>query len=84
MSKYHYLLNYIVLGIILIGGVVSFVYLKGNQSAQLLIGIATSVAYACWGILYHWMDHSLHRKVVMEYILIAAIAIMVLLMVIRL
>ena len=83
MSKYLYLLNIFVLALILFGGLISFIFLKGNQSAQLAIGIATSIAYACWGILFHWSEKNLHQKVIVEYILIAAIAIMVLFVVIR-
>ena len=83
MSKHLYAVNIIMLVVILVGGVISFMSLVGNESAQLLIGIATSVAYACWGIIFHSIDHSLHRKVMVEYLLIAAIAIAVLIIVIR-
>jgi hypothetical protein len=83
MIKYINQINIFVLILILFGGLSSFILLKGNQFAQLVVGIVISVSYACWGILFHWLDKSLHRKVVVEYILIAAIAIMVLFVVIR-
>jgi hypothetical protein len=83
MKKYQSLINISVLSVILIIGVISFMKFTGNQSAQLLIGIMIAIFYAIWGILHHWLDKSLHRKVVIEYLLISAIAIMVLLVVLK-
>ena len=83
MTRYLNWINIFILAAILIGGVVSFINFTGNQSAQLLIGIMISGFYAIWGILYHWIDKSLHRRVVIEYLLISSIAIMVLLVVLK-
>ncbi len=81
--KRHVMLHYIVLVLILMGGVISFFMVKENPFLQLMIGIVTSVSYVLWGIIHHYMDHSLHKKIVIEYLLIGAIAIVLLSTVIK-
>lgn len=76
-------LHFIVLALILVGGVVSFTTLAGDVVAQQWIGIATSVAYVVWGILHHAIEGDLHPKVVIEYVLVGAVAILVLVNVLR-
>jgi hypothetical protein len=83
MTRKMEILNIVILALILLGGVLAFLYLTGNQSSQLLVGIIIAVAYACWGIIYHWMDKTLYRKVVVEYLLISAIAVMVMVVVLK-
>jgi len=34
---------------------------------------AMSVCYVVWGIIFHAMEGDLHRRIILEYILIAAI-----------
>jgi cellulose synthase/poly-beta-1,6-N-acetylglucosamine synthase-like glycosyltransferase len=77
------IINYLALAIILGGGIWSFITLQGNQSAQLAIGIVLCVTYALWGIMFHSMKKDLHMKVVIEYVLVSAIAILVLMIVLR-
>jgi hypothetical protein len=77
------IMNYLTLAVILCGGIWSFITLQGNQSAQLAVGIVMSVTYSVWGIMYHSMKKDLHRKVVIEYVLVSAIAILVLMIVLR-
>jgi hypothetical protein len=74
--------NYIVLAIILALGVASFIYVRPDTTMQLVIGIATSIAYVCWGLIYHALEKNLHAKVVVEYVLIGAIAIVLLITII--
>ena len=76
-------LNYAVLFLILCGGVLSFFWVRSNPALQLLIGIVTSISYVLWGILHHYMDHTLHKKIMVEYLLIGAIAIVLLATVIK-
>jgi hypothetical protein len=77
------IVNYLTLAVILGGGIWSFITLQGNQSAQLAVGIVVSIAYAIWGFMYHSMKKDLHRKVVIEYVLVSVIAILVLMIVLR-
>ena len=76
-------LHFIVLTLILIGGIASFTMLTGDVVAQQRIGIATSVAYVFWGILHHAIHGDLHAKVVIEYILVGAVAMLILINVLR-
>ena len=72
------LIHYIALLVILGLGVWGFYLVRPNVSLQLLIGIATSVAYVLWGVVHHAIEGDLHHKIVIEYILIGAIAIVLL------
>lgn len=71
-------LHTVVLFLILIGGAGMFYYTAGNQTMQLVSGIVTSVCYVLWGITHHALKGDLHRKIVIEYLLIGAIAIVLL------
>ena len=76
-------IHYGILIIILLGGLVAFYSVRGNSSLQLLVGIVTSVSYVFWGIIHHMLDHNLHKKIVVEYLLIGAIAIILLATIVR-
>lgn len=60
------------------GGVGAFMYAAPNVSLQFNVAVITSVAYVVWGIIHHAMQKDLHQKVVVEYILIGAIAVVLL------
>lgn len=75
----HFFTLFVILGI----GVATFFYSRGNPAAQFLTGVVTAVAYVVWGIMHHAAKEDLHAKVVVEYVLIAAISIIVLYIVIR-
>lgn len=67
-------LHFIVLLLILSAGVGMFFVARGNTALQLVIGVVTSIAYIAWGIIHHIMQGDFHRKVVIEYVFIGAIA----------
>ncbi len=71
-------LHSVVLFLILVGGALMFYYTSGNQPMQLASGIATCICYVLWGITHHALKGDLHRKIVIEYLLIGAIAIVLL------
>lgn len=73
--------HYAILILILIIGAASFLGLQGNHPGQLAIGIVTTVAYVSWGIIHHAMEHDIHPKVVVEYALIGAMALLLLMVV---
>jgi hypothetical protein len=77
MKKSH-ILHFIVLALILAGGVAAFFYVSPNSSLQLTVGVITSIAYVLWGFIHHAMQKDLHKKIVVEYILIGTIAIILL------
>lgn len=70
--------HFIILALILVGGVVAFFWVSPNSSLQFIIGIITSVSYVLWGLIHHSLQHDLHKRIVVEYILIGAIAIILL------
>jgi len=63
---------------ILVGGLVVFYYVRPNISLQFIVGTITSAAYVIWGIIHHAIKKDLHARVVVEYILMGAIAIVLL------
>lgn len=69
-----HLFHFLVLVIIIASGIGMFLLAKGNSTLQLMIGVVTSVAYIAWGIIHHCLQGDLHRKVVIEYVFIGAIA----------
>ncbi len=68
-----------ILCFILMGGVYMFYLTRGNIGTQLFVGFCTTVAYIFWGIIHHMIVGNLHRKIVIEYILIGAIALVLML-----
>ena len=70
--------HFFILILMLAAGLVLFWYVRPNTSLQLLVGVATSIAYIIWGIMHHAIRKDLHQKVVVEYVLIGAIAIVLL------
>ncbi len=73
-----HILHFIVLILILAGGMGMFFLAHGNTGFQLMIGVVTSIAYVVWGMIHHAMQGDLHRKVVIEYIFVGSIAIILL------
>lgn len=76
--KQQNILHTIVLLCILAAGLWSFWYAGGNVLLQLIIGGVTTIAYVVWGIVHHVMNGDLHKKVVIEYILVGLIALVLL------
>jgi hypothetical protein len=71
-------IHFIVLIAILSAGVLTFIAVHPNTTLQLLVGIITAVVYVLWGIIHHAIKKDLHQKIVVEYLLIGAIAIVLL------
>ncbi len=72
------LLHALVLLCILAGGAFTFWSAQGNINLQLAVGFMTAVAYVAWGVIHHAVMGTLHRKVVIEYVLIGLIAVVLL------
>ena len=77
MKKTNLLHGFILIAL-LASGVLAFWYAKGQTMVQLIIGILISIGYMAWGIIHHTLKGDLHRKVVIEYILVGLIAIILL------
>lgn len=67
--------HYISLIFILLFGFLALSLSYGNKKLQTEIVILMAIFYIAWGILHHHQNHSLTSKIVVEYILIAALGI---------
>ncbi len=47
---------------------------KGQHLKQVLVSLVFVMYYVLWGIIHHTRDQSLHLKIVLEYIMIGALA----------
>ena len=47
-------------------------YTSSDRSSQIGVIVVTTFFYVLWGIMHHLMNHDLHAKIVLEYILIGA------------
>jgi hypothetical protein len=84
MRRQHiHAMHYVVLCVILAGGIGAFFYVGPNASLQFIIGVVTSIAYVVWGFIHHAIQKDLHQKIVVEYLLMGAIAIVLLATVLR-
>jgi len=70
--------QYIILLIILCLGVVSFILSIGNRRLQFKIVLVTSFLYVVWGIVHHFLEKTLYPKIVVEYIVVALLAVVIL------
>lgn len=66
--------HYVMLSVILGIGLALFYAARPNVTQQVIIGVCTTVAYIIWGIVHHALVGDLHPKIVIEYVLIGAIA----------
>lgn len=73
-----HIIHFIILLAIIAAGVTSFISVGGNTGLQFFIGLITAISYVVWGIIHHLLEGDLHKKIVVEYVLIAAIAVLLL------
>jgi hypothetical protein len=79
MKKTIHTVNFIALVAVLSLLVVLFFRVNGNPTLQVAIGILLPVLYVTWGILHHAFEKTLHPKIVVEYLLVGAIALILIL-----
>jgi hypothetical protein len=70
--------HFIVLVLILVSGVLTFWGVAPDKSMQMWVGLATTLSYILWGVIYHALEGDMHAKVVVEYVLVGAIAMVIL------
>lgn len=71
-------INYLILVIFMVFAICFFIYFQGFPDTQFKVIIAASTAYFIWGILFHRLEGDLHPKIVVEYLLIAFLAVLLL------
>lgn len=72
------LIQYLTLLIILSLMVLFFFLAHGHRQLQFKIVVLASFIYVIWGAVYHFLNKTLYPKVVVEYIAVAALAIVIL------
>lgn len=81
--KFRKFVHFLVLSVILGAGTLTFLSVRGNTTYQLLTGFVTTTGYVLWGFIHHHSMGNLHRKVVVEYILIGGIAMTIIFVMLR-
>lgn len=51
---------------------------QGDRYMQLVYGLFAAIIYVVWGIIHHLINHTLHKKVVIEYLLMGAVGVSIL------
>ena len=70
---------YIFLVLILVFGFLLVSLFSPNKQMQVAVIILTALSYCVWGILHHLINHDLHAKIVVEYILIGILGVTIIL-----
>lgn len=74
-----HLSHYLALLVILDLGLGAFLIFRYNFLYQTIVILATSLAYIAWGAVHHWLEEDFHLRVILEYILLAVLADLVIL-----
>lgn len=77
-DKRFHISHYLMLIFILSLGITGFFYFQGDPNRQFMVAVITSFLYFTWGIIHHQQEGDLHPKIVVEYLLIAVLAIFLL------
>lgn len=77
MKKHtNHLEYYVSLGVILLAGFLLAIQFT-RRADQMLTVVILAVFYVLWGIVHHIVCHNINTKIVVEYIIIASLAIAV-------
>ncbi len=74
-SKFH-LTHYASLWLVLMLGLFCLVWFRYNHSLQFTVVIIMALYYPLWGAIHHHGQQDLHPKIVVEYALLALLAIL--------
>ena len=78
-----YLSHYLVLAILLGAGLILFALNVWNPPLQRIITVVIASSYILWGIIHHRISDQVTKKIVLEYAIIAALAVILIYEVIR-
>lgn len=68
ISTLRHLFDFVLLLLIIGFGLFGLIYLKFDIAAQIAVTIIMSVLYVFWGVFHHYHDGNLTIKVALEYI----------------
>ena len=69
--------HYLALFGILIIGALAFYFFSYDRSFQTAVAIAVAIAYVAWGTVHHSIHRDLHLAVFIEYLLVAALGLVI-------
>jgi len=72
--KWIEVVNLSILAVILLLTVFLFWQVRDSRVMQIIVGLLLSLLYVTWGLIHHAMLGDLYPKVVVEYLLVGAIA----------
>jgi len=75
-KKVTFILHIIALLLIFICSVRAFIYFKELPLMQLYVVVAAVVTYIGWGAIYHFLNKRLTLELILEYILVGALALL--------
>lgn len=75
-KKVTFILHIIALLLIFICSVRAFIYFKELPLMQLYVVVTAIVAYIAWGAIYHFLNKRLTLELILEYILVGALALL--------
>ena len=78
MIKEH-IIHYLVLLVILDLAVAAFFLFSFNKTYQAAVVVSMGILYVAWGIIHHWLSEDFHLRAILEYVLIAILANLVIL-----
>lgn len=70
-------LHYFTLLCIMLAGLWGIFWFDHLPALQFGIVVSLGVSYVVWGIIHHWFHKDLHLKIVLEYALIAIMAVLI-------
>jgi len=69
----HYLT---LLGLLAVGAI-GFIFFSYDRIFQIAVLIALAASYVIWGIVHHYLHRDLHLAVVIEYLVVAALGLVI-------
>lgn len=75
-ERVSFALHIVVLFAILTGGVWAFISSRNVPVVQCYVVVVSVAAYIIWGLVYHFLNKRLTARIVLEYTLIGALALL--------
>lgn len=73
------IIHYLILLVILDLAVAAFFVFSFNRGYQAAVVVIMGILYVAWGIIHHFLSEDFHLRAILEYVLIALLANLVIL-----
>lgn len=60
---------YLILAIMQLACFSLLISLSGRRNLQIAVIFTSTISYVAWAIIHHYREHSLNKKIVLEYVL---------------